>query len=307
MAEIVTIAIPTFKRPRSLARLLDALANLQTKAQVRVLVADNDVEQHEGQALCRSLENYRWPLTAIIVPERGIAPVRNALVQAALEDGATDFVAMIDDDEWPAPSWLSEFLHVQAATGADCLQGSILFTRGADDGWAAGSDGLSDIRRPTGPIAMLQGAGNLFVTRACLESMAAPWFDPAFALSGGEDREFFVRLQSAGKRFAWADQAMACAEVPAIRANLSWVLRRSFSVGNSDMRVLLKHQRGAPMLLREIVKIAAALLLSPLAAVILCLVPNRRTAALRKFCRAAGKLAAILGAHYNEYSVIHGE
>ena len=99
MVEIVAIAIPTVKRPRSLARRREARSKLQTKAQVRVLVADNDIEQHEGQALCRSLENYRWPLTAIIVPERGIAPVRNALVQAALEDGATGFVAMIDDDE----------------------------------------------------------------------------------------------------------------------------------------------------------------------------------------------------------------
>jgi glycosyltransferase involved in cell wall biosynthesis len=307
MAETVTVAIPSFKRPRSLARLLEALTNLQTDAHVRVLVADNDADKHEGHDFCRSLENYRWPLTSIIVPERGIAPARNALVQAALADGATGFVAMIDDDEWPAPGWLAEFLRVQAATGADCLQGSILFARAAGDAWAEGSDGLSDIRRPTGPIALLQGAGNLFMTRACLESMAAPWFDPAFALSGGEDREFFVRLQSAGKRFAWADQALAYGEVPAIRASLSWVLRRAFSVGNSDMRVLLKHRPGAGTLLRETAKIAGALLLSPPAAAILFLVPNRRTAALRKFCRAAGKLAAILGAHYNEYSVIHGE
>jgi succinoglycan biosynthesis protein ExoM len=307
MAEVVIVAIPTFKRPRSLARLLEALANLQTEAQIRVLVADNDARQQEGHALCRSLENYRWPLTAIIVPERGIAPVRNALVKAALADGAAGFVAMIDDDEWPAPGWLDEFLRVQAETGADCLQGSILFARAAGADWAAGSDGLSDIRRPTGPIAMLQGAGNLFMTRACLESMAAPWFDPAFALSGGEDREFFVRLQGLGRRFAWADQALAHAEVPAVRASLAWVLRRSFSVGNSDMRVLLKHQPGPVTLLRETAKISGALLLSLPAAAILCLVPNRRTAALRKFCRAAGKLAAILGAHYNEYSVIQGE
>jgi glycosyltransferase involved in cell wall biosynthesis len=307
MAEIVTVAIPTFKRPRSLARLLEALSKLQTSTEVSVLVADNDAQAHEGHDLARSLENYRWPLTAIIVPERGIAPVRNALVKAALENSATNFIAMIDDDEWPAPGWLDEFLRVQAATGADCLQGSILFARAADDAWAAGSDGLSDIRRPTGPIDMLQGAGNILMTRTCLESIAAPWFDPAFALSGGEDREFFVRLQRSGKRFAWADRALAHAEVPASRTSLSWVLRRSFSVGNSDMRVLLKHQPGVVTLLRETAKITGALLLSPLAAAILCLVPNRRTAALRKFCRAAGKLAAILGAHYNEYSVIHGE
>lgn len=311
MPETIAIAIPTFKRPRSLARLLEAITQLRCEARLRVLVADNDALGHEGYDLCRNLEDYPWPLTALVVHERGIAQVRNVLVEAALQDPQTGFVAMIDDDEWPTPGWLDAFLAVQAQTQADCLQGSIRFAHPGDAGWAPqwarDSDGLCDIRRPSGPITMLQGAGNLFLHRACLEEMAAPWFDPAFALGGGEDRDFFIRLQRAGRRFAWADEALAHGTIPASRARLSWVLRRAFSVGNSDMRVLLKHRPGAVTLLRETAKIAGALLLSPLAAVILCPAPNRRTAALRKFCRAAGKLAAMLGTHYNEYSVIHGE
>ena len=42
-------------------------------------------------------------------------------------------------------------------------------------------------------------------------------------------------------------------------------------------------------------------------AVILVMSPNRRLAALQKTCRAAGKLTAMFGARYNEYSVVHGE
>ena len=306
MAETIAVAIPTFKRPRSLARLLHALAQLQTEIRVSVLVADNDAERHEGRDLCRTLKDYRWPLTAMIVPERGIAPVRNALVGAALKTEA-GFIAMIDDDEWPSPHWLDAFLATQAVTGADCLQGSILFAHQNMALWAEGSEGLSDIRHPSGPIDMLQGAGNILIRRACLEEMPAPWFDPAFALGGGEDRDFFLRLQQAGRRFAWSDEALAHGEVPASRVRLSWALRRAFSVGNSDMRVLLKHRLGARQMFWEAAKIMGALLLSPPAAAILCLAPNRRTKALRKFCRAAGKLAAMFGAHYNEYSVIHGE
>ena len=43
MAEVI-VAIPTFRRPQSLTRLLDALAKLETSAVVTVLVADNDAE-----------------------------------------------------------------------------------------------------------------------------------------------------------------------------------------------------------------------------------------------------------------------
>ena len=55
MAERVLIGVPTFKRPVSLKRLLDAIATLATKADVAVLVADNDAEGHQGWDLCRSL------------------------------------------------------------------------------------------------------------------------------------------------------------------------------------------------------------------------------------------------------------
>ena len=83
---------------------------------------------------------------------------------------------------------------------------------------ADAADAMPDIRRATGPVAMLQGAGNLLIRRAVLEEMTAPWFDPAFALTGGEDHEFFLRLKRAGERFAWADEARAYGDVPETRA-----------------------------------------------------------------------------------------
>jgi len=73
------------------------------------------------------------------------------------------------------------------------------------------------------------------------------------------------------------------------------------------MRVLLKHRPGPARLAAEILKIAGSLLLSPLAAAILAVSPNRRAIPLQKLFRAAGKLSAMFGARYNEYAVVHGE
>lgn len=283
-----------------LARLLDAIARLQTAARISVLVADNDAQDHAGLDFCASLKNYPWPLRAVIAEQRGIAQVRNVLIAEALKTDA-GFIAMIDDDEWPEPGWIDAFVNGANLTGADLLGGSILFGQGAS------TEGHGDIRHPSGPVPMLQGAGNLLIRRSVLEEIQAPWFDPAFALSGGEDREFFVRLQRAGKRFAWVDEARAHGDVPESRASLSWLMRRAYSVGNSDMQVLLKYHPGAARLVLEVAKILAALLLSPLSAVILVASPNRRALALQKLARACGKLSALAGRRYNEYAVVHGE
>lgn len=302
----VVVAVPTFRRPKSLMRLLGALAALDTRANVTVVVADNDAERHEGFDACAALQDYRWPLDRFIAPERGIAQVRNALVERALAHEC-DFIAMLDDDEWPEPRWLDAFLDVQRATGADALHGDIMRDFEVAPGrLAARLDGIAPLLGETGRVEMIEGSGNIIVGRACFEGLARPCFDPAFALSGGEDRDFFERLRRQGRRFAWAKEAVVHAHVPATRANLKWGLLRAYRVGNSDMRVFLKHAHSAGDSARELAKIAGAVLLFPLAFVILGLASNRAVDALRRLCRAAGKIAAIRGRVYNEYAVTHG-
>lgn len=305
MPEVV-VAIPTFKRLTSLARLLGELERLETQAKVIVVVADNDAKDHGGYDFCRSIcAKYRWPLDPVIAEERGIAQVRNTLVERALTYPNAAFVAMLDDDEWPSPQWLDALLRVQADTGADVVEGSILFEGG--ERFGKEFDGVSDMRRPTGPTPMLEGAGNLLISRACFEKLASPWFDPAFALTGGEDRDFFERVKVSGGHFAWADDALAYTQVPERRQSLDWVLKRAYGIGNAEMRIFLKYRPCLKARLAEGAKIASALLLTPVLALILALVPNRAADALRRFCRNAGKLSAVFGVRYNAYAVTHGD
>ncbi len=290
MTDIV-IGIPSFRRPESLERLLNAIDVLKTDAKVTVLIVDNDAEKREAVSVSAkiSARGYRWPLDAVV-------------------KHPCDFIAMIDDDEEPDAGWLAEMSRVQAQTGADALNGQTrrVFERDPG-GWAVHCDGVSDTFAPTGSIALIEGTGNLLARRSLFESMSAPWFDPAFGFTGGEDKDFFVRAKARGARFAWANDAIVYDHVPQSRANLKWALSRAYSAGNSDMRVFLKHRPSLKAQADEAARILAALLLNPILFVILAFDPNRRVRPLRKLCRAFGKIAAIAGRHYEEYSVIHGQ
>jgi hypothetical protein len=188
------------------------------------------------------------------------------------------------------------------------VQGSILFGSPSQARhWADNFDGVASIRRPTGSIAIVEGAGNLLLSRRCFALVSRPWFDPEFGLSGGEDREFFVRLSQAGATFAWSDEAIAFGDVAEERLNWRWALARAYSIGNADMRVVLKHWPGAAAVAIEAIKIAGAIMLSPFLTLLNAPRPGRRLEGPRVFFRAAGKAAAFFGARDERYLASHGE
>ena len=306
----VTVAIPTFRRPKGLERLLLALGNLETDLRPNVVVADNDAVGREGFAVVERLRTagYRWSLDVIVVAERGIAQARNALVGRACATGAFDFLAMLDDDEWPEPCWLDAFLRVARDTGAHALHGAIVPEfEIAPGSWAKHCYGFAPLRGPTGTIAMIHGTANVLFSRSALALVSPPWFDPRFALSGGEDKDFFMRLKLAGAHFAWADDAVAHNEMPVSRGNPRWAIQRAFRVGNSDMRVFMKHNVALREKLVEGAKIAAGLILSPPLALLSAPIAQLRMLPVCKFARAAGKLFAAFGVRYDEYTVTHGQ
>jgi succinoglycan biosynthesis protein ExoM len=117
-----------------------------------------------------------------------------------------------------------------------------VFPQGAPD-WAGQTLVFRSEQRPEGPAEMLYASNNLLVTRAALEALGSPWFDPAFNSSGGEDLDFLTRLKALGFGFAWAPRARVSEWVGAERARKAWVLRRMWRIGVTDTKVARK-QRG---------------------------------------------------------------
>jgi glycosyltransferase involved in cell wall biosynthesis len=175
----------------------------------------------------------RWPLHYLHERQPGISHARNTAL-AAVPTG-TDFIAMIDDDEVPAPDWLDQLLAAQARSGADVIVGPAtpLFPP-ATPVWVTANSlfvkpenqaSLRDL--DTDPPA---ATCNVLV-RAGLLGPAGLSFDPALALSGGEDKLLFQSLKQNGHTFAFAAAAQVREWIPTERANFSYMWRESYRRG----------------------------------------------------------------------------
>ena len=230
------MCICTFKRPDGLLRLLAGLDQqvfrATPKPSVSIIVVDNS-PSGDAAELCAAYASV-WPLRYLHEPQPGISHARNTAL-AAVKPGIS-FIAMIDDDEVPAPDWLDQLLDAQARSGADIVVGRVtpVFAQGAPE-WVRHSgyflkpqkpDNLRELD-PHPPAATC----NVLV-RANLLGASGLTFDPALGLSGGEDTMLFQTLKRSGYRFVWAAAAHVSEWIPAERANLAYMCREAFRRGS---------------------------------------------------------------------------
>lgn len=306
----VVLCICTCKRPVGLERLLKALAELDFDGQLSVVVVDNDAAgAAEGLAVCARLAaaGYRWPLTWAPEERRGISFARNRAVALALEQ-EPDFIATLDDDEWPARGWLREMLQVQAETGADAVGGPVLpeFAPDAPDWLIEGGFFNRGASRPDKAEVRLNNCGNFMARASCFRAFMPEPFDTRFALTGGEGGIFFRRLAAHNCTMRWSAHAIAHETVPPSRATLRWLMQRRFRLGVNIMR---RQRALQPGLGHELYFMM--LTLGHLGAGLIFFVINSRqrvgrTRAVLTICKALGRAAGQFGVRYSEYRRTHG-
>lgn len=308
MARII-ICIATCNRPQGLRRTLESVAALVTEHQLEVLVADNDAARKEGIAMVELLASrgYRWPVKALLVAERGIPLVRNALVTAALARPGVTHVAMLDDDEAASPLWIDALVDAAQQWSADVVGGAVL--REMDSAvapWAARHPLLQAKRRGrSGPVALVDSTANVLIAAPALRAMGERPFDDRMALTGGSDKQLFSRMARKGCRFAWAEDALVTELIPASRVTARWLLMRGYRLGMTDMMVERFHRGRLRTLLGEAPRIAAGFVVGTLGA-LATLDRGKRIVRLGKLYRAIGKIAGLAGIHYEEYRKVHG-
>ncbi len=226
----VAICICTFRRRELLRELLSGIAQLTFRRvqmpQIQIVVVDND-EFASAEEVCGTV-SVPWPIKYVVEPRRGITHARN---RAITEAGLVDFIAFIDDDEIPSAHWLDELLWTQAEFAADVVSGPVLPRYAPEVADWVKRGGFFDARASaTGTPRKACASNNVLIGTHVFRQV--PRFDDAFALSGAEDTNFFLRVRQAGHEIVWAQEAAVFEAVSAKRATVAWILRREYQTGN---------------------------------------------------------------------------
>lgn len=232
----INVCACTFKRPELLLKLLREVERQETDGRFTfsIIISDNDSQQSARSVVQEFAARSRIETIYCSEPRPNIALARNK----ALENARGDFVAFIDDDEFPLPNWLLMMLKACEDHQAAGVLGPVRphFDE-PPPRWIINGRFCERPEHPTGRIMDWEESrtGNLLFRRSILDNDPMP-FDPNFG-TGGEDKDFFMRMTQKGHVFRWCNEGITYESVPPTRLTRSYMLKRALLRG----RNILKH------------------------------------------------------------------
>jgi succinoglycan biosynthesis protein ExoM len=230
-AKHICVCICTYKRPEFLRRLLRDLGTQETDGQFTysIVVADNDQLRSGEAVISEFAAASAIPVIYCVEPRQNIALARNQAISRAIGD----YIAFIDDDEFPVKSWLLALFKACSEYRADGALGPV--KRHFDETppkWIAKGDFYQRRVYPTGTVVDREEGrtGNVLLRKRILDGQKQP-FKPEFR--GGEDKEFFRRMIDKGYNFVWSAGAVAYEVVPPVRWKRTFMLRRALFRGSN--------------------------------------------------------------------------
>lgn len=228
--ENISVCIPTYRRPQLLQRLLEALKQQQAFGEftLSVVVVDNDKDRSAYEVV-RKLCGKRLQISYENEPVQNIALARNRAVLSS----RGEYVAFIDDDEFPQKYWLFEHYQMIKKTGADGVLGPVIphFESGAPR-WLEKSGICVRPSFPSGTLLKPSQTrtGNVLFNRKVFTGTGL-LFDRSYGLTGGEDTDFFRRAVNCGLKFVWCQEASVFETVPVDRWSRAYYVKRALLRG----------------------------------------------------------------------------
>jgi glycosyltransferase involved in cell wall biosynthesis len=225
----ISVCICTYKRPALLKRLLDNLQNQDTGGRFTysIVVCDNDLLRSAEPTVSEFAAASSIATKYCAEEQRNICMARNK----AIENASGDFIAFIDDDEFPAPGWLISLYQAAADDSVQGVLGPVVrhFDEEAPE-WIVKGNFYQRPTHPTGfVIDWREGrTGNVLLKRRILP-VGEPAFDPQYHRGG--DTDFFRRMIEKRYIFIWCNEAVVYEVVPPQRWTRSFMLKRALLRG----------------------------------------------------------------------------
>jgi succinoglycan biosynthesis protein ExoM len=225
----ISVCVCTYKRPHLLERLLQELLCQDTNGLFRysIVVVDNDHLRSAEPVVLSFAAASTIPVKYCVEPRQNISLARNM----AIENAIGDFVAFIDDDEFPTRQWLMALFEACVKYDVDGVLGPVKpHFDNEPPRWVVKGKFYERPSYPTGfVIDWKKGrTGNVLLKRRIVATGGQP-FNPEFLT--GEDQDFFSRMIETGHVFIWCNEAVAYETVPPLRWKPAFMLRRALLRG----------------------------------------------------------------------------
>jgi succinoglycan biosynthesis protein ExoM len=254
-------------------------------------VVDNDAERSAEEVATAAESAGAFPVQYHVEPANGIALARNRAVLNA----TGDFIAFIDDDEFPVKDWLFELHRTCLEYNADAVLGPVKPEfETPPPKWIITGQLLDRPSYPTGTKLDWYNTrtGNVLLKRSLFDDRGN-LFRAEFRHS--EDQDFFKRILKQGYLAVWCDEAVAYEIQKAERFSVGYFVKRALLRGNVSLKL---RANKLPTVAKSCVAITAYTLLLPFLGV---LRQDLFILYLIKDCDHAGKMMAACGIDIQKY------
>ena len=291
----ISVCVCTYKRPLLLKRLLAELSRQETGGlfTYSIVVADNDEVKSAEASVAEMRRVCAVPVKYCVEPRRNIALARNKTV----ENAEGEYVAFIDDDEFPELTWLLTLFKICNEYKVDGVLGPV--KRHFDEAppaWFKKSSIYDRRINPTGKLVGWKEArtGNVLLKRAVIAGETAPF---RFEFRAGEDQDFFRRKTEEGYVFIWSSDAVVSETIPPARWKRSYILRKAALQGAT---AALQPNCGVINIMKSVIAVPLYVIILPFA---LLLGQHLFMALMVKICDHSGKLLMLMGVNpvHEEY------
>lgn len=260
----IVIACCTYERALLLDKSINSLLSLilPDSIKIEILIIDNDKKQSAKNIVAKYQEFSNIKIHYVVENRLGLACVRNAALKKALELGASHLL-FIDDDEIAAKDWLINHIDfynnhkdISISSGPtykkfekeypSYITNNSLFKRQSS--------------KKNGQHRKCCATGNVLFPLSVVSEYKI-YFSEDFNFLGGEDGDFFIRVNNLGFNIGWNNSAINYELIGDERANLLWLFNRSYNDGYSGSIVKFKDKAKTE---KRVVYILEKLLLIPL-------------------------------------------
>lgn len=226
----ISVCICTYKRPEMLANLLMHLTDQKTEGlfTYSIVIVDNDYTQSGEDSVNSFKQKSAIHIEYYCEPERNIALARNKAVQSA----KGDFLALIDDDEFPGDNWLFVLYKACKKYHADGVLGPVTpYFEKNPPKWVVKGKFFDKGQHDTGHVLKWQDTrtSNVLIARTVFAN-EENLFKREFG-RGGEDIDFFKRAIDKRYLFIWCKEAAIYETIPPERCKRMYMLKRALLRG----------------------------------------------------------------------------